>query len=109
MPSHLVTCLLLADSSVSCVARARRFIDPAALVDPVVAGNPLPYEPSGHIEYLIHGQFKRTEDDRWSVLGALGVCPSMSTPWFAHIHGVSGPDVCYIVISGKLRGHVTAG
>ena len=61
---------LLADIAVSCVARARRFIGPAALVDPVVAGNPLSYDPSEQIEYLIHGQFKRTEDDRNGLFGA---------------------------------------
>ena len=33
-------------------------------------GNGLPYELESNIEYLIHGKFKRTEDDLNGVFGA---------------------------------------
>ncbi len=36
----------------------------------VERGNNLAFPPSSHLEYLVHGKYKRTEDDNKGVYGA---------------------------------------
>ena len=63
-------CSLRVRSLTDCFACARRYISPAGLDDPIIAGNRLPFDPSEHLEYLVHGKFARSEDDTNGVFGA---------------------------------------
>ena len=55
--------------TVPAILSAYRFVDLSKL-DEVTRANRLPFESSQSIEYLVHGKFRRTEDDINGMFGA---------------------------------------
>ena len=55
--------------TVPAILSAYRFVDLSKL-DEVTRANRLPFESSQSIEYLVHGKYRRTEDDINGIFGA---------------------------------------